>query len=116
MQDFELAQRIEAVQTLWHLCRKEGTNPTDRELDAVVPTKDSWANRYHGEPRGVSLAKQSPPKPTPGGKVCSRCHIPQPLKNFSLVGGSKGWRAACKRCNSLAWVEWRNNRRIRRGE
>ncbi len=114
MQDAELAERIRAVNTLFTLCRKEGTNPTDRELDAVVPSDEPWANRYHGEPRSVSLAKQSPPSPTAGGKECSKCGIPQPLRNFSHVG--KGWRAACKRCNSLAWVEWRNNRRIRKGE
>ncbi len=116
MQDIEVAERIKAVNRLWHLCRKEGTNPTDRELDAVVPTEDSWANRYHGEPQSVPLAKQRPPKPTPGGKVCTKCRIPQPLRNFNLVASGKGWRARCKRCTSLDWAEWRNNRRIRRGE
>ncbi len=114
MQNAELAQRIEAVQTLWHKCRKEGRDPTDQELDAMVPAHDSWANRYHGEERGPCLAKQPPPKPTPGGKVCTKCRIAQPLRNYSRMG--KGWRAQCKRCNSLTWAEWRNNRRIRGGE
>ncbi len=114
MLDTELAERIRAVNTLFTLCRKEGTNPTDRELDAVVPSDESWANRRVAREHCVSLAKQPPPPPTAGGKPCSKCGIPQPLRNFSHVG--KGWRAACKRCNSLAWLEWRNNRRIRRGE
>ncbi len=114
MLDTELAERIRAVHTLFRLCRREGVNPTDRELDAVVPSDESWAERHVGRGKYVSLAKQSPPPPTPGGKVCSKCRIPQPLRNFSHVG--KGWRAACKRCNSLAWLEWKNNRRIRRGE